>query len=227
MKWRMFLYASAIVFGLMAVAALIFVKFPLEGQEIEYLSDAPFKDDEANARIERKIKPFLDERYLDDVYIEGAKYALMDLDWIESAAVRRRPPSTLEITIKPKEIIGSVRLADGAFMAIDSRGKVINERFAESSLPVVSGDGAAARLPRLLHLLSGYSELRQRLKSARLIDGLRWDLDVEGKGGMALVRLPADDADAALDKIIWEGLLMQPLSEIDARAGAKIFVRER
>jgi len=227
MKWRIFLYAIAIVFGLMAVAALVFARFPLENQEIEYVSDAPFKDDEANARIGRKIKPFLDERYLDGVDIKGAKGALLELDWIESAAVRRRPPSTLEITIKPKKIIGSVRLADGAFMAIDSRGKVISERFAESFPPVVSGDGAAVRLPRLLHFLSDYPELRQRLKSARLIDGLRWDLGVEGRGGMVLVRLPADDADAALDRIIREGMLMQPLSEIDARAGAKIFVKER
>jgi hypothetical protein len=227
MKWRIFLYASAVVFAAMAAVALLFYKSPLESREIIYLAPPPFTDDDADARVERKMKPFLEESYLGDVNIKGAKEALLQLDWVEFAAVRRRSPSTIAITIKPKKIIGSVAFAGGTFMPIDARGRVINERFTESFSPVVSGDGAPAKLPRLLVFLSSYPELRVRLKSANLVDGLRWDLIIAGKGGDVLIRLPADDADKALDRVVRQGWLLEPILEIDIRAGTKIFVKER
>jgi len=227
MKWRIFLYAVAVGFALIAVLALVVAKFPLESREIVYRAAPPFSDDEADARIERKVGPFLEKDYLGEVDIKGAQAALSELDWVEFCSVRRSPPSTIVITVKPKRIIGSVVLADGGFMPVDSRGKMINERFAEAFLPLVAGPGGAARLPRLLAFLSDYPEIKPRLKSANRIHALRWDLTIAGKGGDVLLRLPADEAARALVDAIRTDLLSGTIAEVDMRAGSKIFVKER
>jgi len=41
------------------------------------------------------------------------------------------------------------------------------------------------------------------------------------------VRLPADEADKALIEVMRLGLLSGAVSEVDVRASAKIFVKER
>ena len=227
MKWRIFLYGTAAAMATLAAIALAITRFPLVEREIIFLSPTPWTKHEASARVEDSIRPFLEVRYLNDVDLTAAKNALLELDWVEFAALRRRAPGIVVVTIRPRRVIGSIELTDGTFMPVDARGHVIRERFLDGFLPVVYGDGGAQGLPRLLSLLSRHPEIRNRLQSATLVNNLRWDITIAGRGGEVLIRLPVDEADLALGRVLRQGLLTDPLSEIDIRAGTRIFVRER
>ncbi len=61
--------------------------------------------------------------------------------WVADATVRRRLPSTVEVTLRERHPIGIARLRDELYL-VDSAGRVIDEfgpRYAEFDLPIIDG----------------------------------------------------------------------------------------
>ena len=66
---------------------------------------------------------------------------LLTSGWVKSAALRRRLPSTVEVTVEEREPVGLVRVA-GSLYLIDDTGTVIDEYgpgLTDFSLPIVDG----------------------------------------------------------------------------------------
>ena len=66
---------------------------------------------------------------------------LLTSGWVKSVALRRRLPSTVEVTVEEREPVGLVRVA-GSLYLIDDTGTVIDEYgpgLTDFSLPIVDG----------------------------------------------------------------------------------------
>ena len=129
----------------------------------------------------------------------AAKQRLEALPWVAKAAVERRLPSWIYVSLTERQPLALWQL-DGKLTVIDSDGTVIPgakiERFA--SLPLVVGQDAPAHAADLLALLDSEPNLRPLVTAAFRVSGRRWNLRLEG--GID-VQLPEAGADLAWAKL--------------------------
>jgi cell division protein FtsQ len=149
------------------------------------------------------------------------------LPWVASAAVERRLPNYVAITLVERTPIAlwqhneriSLIAADGANLgpaAVESR----------PDLPLVVGGDAPAHAADLLGMLAEHPDLAKRISSSSWIGSRRWDLKMDN--GVE-VRLPESDVANALQQLAdaesETRLLERDVTAVDLRLPGKMIVR--
>lgn len=149
------------------------------------------------------------------------------LAWVKAVHVERRFPDTIYINITehmPLALFqqkGEMTLIDetGAFVTRDDLG-----RFKD--LPIVIGEGGAAKAPEFIALLKAEQILYSRIKALRWIGGRRWD--IEFNNGI-IAKMPEQDVSLALRRLgqaqMDEKVLDKDIVQIDVRDPARLIVR--
>ncbi len=172
------------------------------------------------------------------VDLHAARQRLEQIEWVEHAAVERRWPDTIHVTLRERSAVAlwqtEVVQANGKrtteYVLIDRLGrKVRSIDPAESQIRlVVAGEGAPEHLAELLLLLQDAKPIRDRMRAAVYVGQRRWNLTLEE--GIT-IKLPADDAGAALQRLLAldksDRLLARDLSIVDLRLPGMLILRRR
>ena len=150
---------------------------------------------------------------------QAAKAKLEALTWIKEAAVERRFPNVVAVTLREREPIAIWQHSESLAL-IDQEGAVIEgvpiQSFAK--LPLVVGDGAPAQTAKLLGILESEPSLMPRVAAAIWVTDRRWNLKLDN--GIQ-VKLPEDNpADAWAQLARYEreqGVLNRDVLNIDMR----------
>lgn len=151
------------------------------------------------------------------------------LSWVKNARVERRLPDTLYIKIEERKPL-ALWQRGGRLSLIDAEGAVLTDRNLGPwrNLMIVVGDEAPQKAASLLSMLDAEPTIEERVDSATLISGRRWDLKL--KSG-ADVKLPEDELGLALRKLAMnheeEALLDKDVLSIDVREEGRITVRTK
>jgi len=149
------------------------------------------------------------------VKLDDWQKKLLTSPWVESAAIRRVLPSTLEITVHERRPMGIGRIGTAMYL-IDAKGVIVDEYgpvYADIDLPIVDGLGAspqdggsiidAARAEfaaRVLAALSARPEIAKKVSQIDVAD--LHDAVVILDGDSALLRLGDADFVARLQQYI-------------------------
>jgi cell division protein FtsQ len=159
--------------------------------------------------------------------LEDVRQRIESLPWVASAAVERRLPDYVAITLVERKPIAlwqhneriSLIAADGANLgpvAIETR----------PDLPLVVGGDAPAHAASLLALLAQHPDIASRVQSSSWIGSRRWDLEMDN--GVE-VRLPETGLAEALSQLAdaeaSTRLLERDVSAVDLRLAGKMIVR--
>ena len=101
-----------------------------------------------------------------EVDLEAYRQELLTSGWVQAAALRRRLPATIEVTITERKPVGLFRMATQLYL-VDPTGTVIDEyrpQFADLRLPVI--DGLEMRNPRGSAVDRARTQLAARLMGA-------------------------------------------------------------
>lgn len=172
------------------------------------------------------------------VDLQTARHRMEQIEWVEHAAVERRWPDTIHVTLRERSAVAlwqsEVVSANGTrtteYVLIDRLGrKVRTVDPAESQVRlVVAGEGAPDHLAELLLLLQDARPLREKLRAAVYVGQRRWNLTLEDG---PTIKLPADDAAAALQRLMAldksDNLLARDLSVVDLRLPGILILRRR
>ena len=172
------------------------------------------------------------------VDLHTARQRLERIEWVEHAAVERRWPDTIHVTLRERSAVAlwqtEVGAANGArtteYVLIDRLGrKVRSVDPAESQVRLLlAGESAPEHLAELLLLLQDVPQLRQRVRAAVFVGQRRWNLTLDD--GLT-IKLPAEDAGAALLRLIAldrsDRLLSRDLSVVDLRLPGMLILRRR
>ncbi len=173
--------------------------------------------------------------------LESWRQRLLQLAWVENAALRRVLPGTVQIFISERRPIGVGRLGDNLYL-VDAGGVVIDEfgpPYAELDLPVIDGLGAgdpggslvdvprALLAGRLLAQLDRRPDLAGRISQIDVSD-VR-DAAVTFKGDTTVVRV----GDEAFAERIEQYLELAPvlnervadIDYVDVRFDDRVYVK--
>jgi cell division protein FtsQ len=158
---------------------------------------------------------------------EAARQRIEALSWVASAAVERRLPDTVAITIVERRPI-ALWQHNEKITLIDSAGANLGPVAIESApaLPLVVGGDAAPHASALLALLADHPEIAKRVQASNWIGSRRWDLKLNNG---VVVRLPEDGVGEALQQLAdaeaSSRVLERDVSVIDLRLAGKMIVR--
>jgi cell division protein FtsQ len=156
-----------------------------------------------------------------------ARRRIENLPWVESAAVERRLPDTVAITIVERKPIALWQHSEKISL-IDAAGAVLGTVSIETApnLPLVVGGDAPAHASELLQLLAAYPEIGKRVQASSWIGSRRWDLKLDN--GVD-VRLPETGVAEAMKQLAEaeasSRLLERDVVAVDLRLGGKMIVR--
>jgi cell division protein FtsQ len=120
---------------------------------------------------------------------------LLAYGWVEDAAVSRRLPDTLLITIKERTP-AAIWQDNGQLTLIDATGALLDpvSRDAMPDLPLVIGPGADRQEAGYQKLLAAAPALRPRITAATWVGDRRWDLTFDSGETLKLPEVGAADA---------------------------------
>jgi len=156
-----------------------------------------------------------------------ARRRIENLPWVESAAVERRLPDTVAITIVERKPI-ALWQHNEKISLIDAAGTVLGNVSIETApnLPLIVGGDAPAHAGELLQLLAAYPEIGKRVQASSWIGSRRWDLKLDN--GVD-VRLPETGVAEAMRQLAEaeasSRLLERDVVAVDLRLGGKMIVR--
>jgi cell division protein FtsQ len=156
-----------------------------------------------------------------------ARQRIENLPWVESAAVERRLPDTIAITIVERKPIALWQHSEKISL-IDASGVVLGNVAIESApnLPLIVGGDAPAHASELLQLLAAYPEIGKRVQASSWIGSRRWDLKLDN--GVD-VRLPESGVAEAMKQLAEaeasSRLLERDVAAVDLRLSGKMIVR--
>jgi cell division protein FtsQ len=158
---------------------------------------------------------------------EAARQRIESLSWVASAAVERRLPDTIAITIVERKPIALWQHND-KFALIDSKGDnlgpVANE--SASTLPLIVGGDAPSHASSLLGMLANHPDLAKRVQASNWIGSRRWDLKMDN--GIE-IKLPEEGVAEALQQLAdaeaSSRILERDVAIIDLRLAGKMIVR--
>jgi cell division protein FtsQ len=158
---------------------------------------------------------------------ETARTRLLANPWIADAAELKLYPDRLQITITERQAF-ALWQKDGRVSVIAADGTVL-EPFVEDrylGLPLVVGRGAERRVKDFLAIIDRYPDIRSVLHASVLVAERRWNLRLDN--GID-VRLPEDDVERALDRLVAldreKRLLSRDITAIDLRLPDRVTVR--
>ena len=158
---------------------------------------------------------------------EAARNRIATLPWIETVAVRKSYPSTIEIRIVERKPFAIWQ--NGANLSLVERsGNVIvsypGQEFA--SLPLIVGLGAPETAPEIVAKVSSWPELQRRIKAYIRVADRRWDLRLDNQ---VTVKLPANGEDQAISDLVAldrrEAILSRDVAAIDMRLADRLVFR--
>lgn len=151
------------------------------------------------------------------------------VDWVESATVERRLPSTLLVRVVERVPV-ALWQQNRKLVMVDRAGVEIGSepiaRFGH--LPVIVGEGALLRMPPLLDAMAADPALSGRVESAIWIGGRRWTLHFDS--GLE-AKLPESEIGPAWARLVREigdrRLLDEPIAVVDLRLPDRTILRAR
>jgi cell division protein FtsQ len=158
---------------------------------------------------------------------EAARRRIEALSWVANAAVERRLPDTVAITIVERKPIALWQHNDKLAL-IDAAGDNLGPVASESatSLPLIVGGDAASHASALLGMLADYPDIGKRVQASNWIGSRRWDLKLDN--GIE-IKLPEDGVAEALrqlaDAETSSRILERDVAIIDLRLAGKMIVR--
>jgi cell division protein FtsQ len=152
---------------------------------------------------------------------------LMSLPLVKEAAVRKLYPSSLSITLTEGEPF-ALWQNQGEVFVVSKTGTIIeplsDPRF--NALPLVVGEGAAARAAGFLALLDAHPEVKAHVRAAILTGARRWNLKLDN--GLD-VKLPEAALPASLERlsglITEQRLLDKDILALDMRQPDRLVLR--
>jgi cell division protein FtsQ len=156
-----------------------------------------------------------------------ARRRIENLPWVQSAAVERRLPDTIAITIVERKPM-ALWQHNEKISLIDASGVVLGAVAIESApnLPLIVGGDAPAHASELLQLLAAYPEIGKRVQASSWIGSRRWDLKLDN--GVD-VRLPESGVAEAMKQLAEaeasSRLLERDVAAVDLRLSGKMIVR--
>ena len=115
--------------------------------------------------------------------------------WVKLASVERKLPDTIRVHVYEHMPLARLQDSEGMWV-IDKHGRMIDEsdeRF--EYLPLISGEGAAAKASELFVLLSETPKISEKVVQATYIGERRWNLGFESG---VTVQLPEENPSMAL-----------------------------
>jgi cell division protein FtsQ len=158
---------------------------------------------------------------------EVVRQRIESMSWVASAAVERRLPDTVAITIIERKPIALWQHND-KFALIDARGDNLGPvaDASASTLPLVVGGDAPTHASALLSTLATHPDLAKRVQASSWIGSRRWDLKLDN--GID-VKLPEDGVAEALQQLAdaeaSSRILERDVAVIDLRLVGKMIVR--
>jgi cell division protein FtsQ len=159
--------------------------------------------------------------------IQGARQRIETLSWVEHAAIERRLPGTLVVSLTERRPF-AIWQNQGRFVLIDRNGETVaNEDVAAfGELPLVVGTGAPKAATALLDALAAQPQVKSHVVAAVRVGERRWNLRMKNGGD---VLLPEGAEAAALAKLAElqnaDALLDRPLAVVDLRLPDRLVVR--
>jgi cell division protein FtsQ len=162
--------------------------------------------------------------------LQASRKRLEPIDWVASAAVERRLPDTLYVTIHERRAVAIWQNGQD-YVLLDERGRAVKANSmppGADSLLLLGGAGAPEHVGDLLLLLTYEPKIARQLRAAVWVGQRRWNLilkqDVE-------IRLPEEDAVAALQRLgkldADYKLLSREFGVIDLRLPDKLYLRKK
>jgi len=160
---------------------------------------------------------------------QESKSMLEKLSWVKTAQVERRLPDTIYIRLTERVPL-ALWQRQKRLSVIDGEGVVLTDQniAAFKDLMIVVGDGAPQQAQELIAMLDAEPLIKERVDSAVLVSGRRWNLTL--KSG-AEVKLPANELGLALRRLAInqeeDGILDKDVMSIDVRDEGRITVRTK
>lgn len=159
--------------------------------------------------------------------VENARTRIVSLPWVESAAVRKIYPSTLEVKVVEK-IPFAIWQQGSLLSLIEESGEIIAPLVGSDhlSLPLVVGPGGAKSAASFVARVSAYPDLASRVRGYVRISERRWDLRFNN--GLT-VKLPEEAQDKALMDLVELDaryrLLSRDVETVDMRFDDRLVVK--
>lgn len=160
--------------------------------------------------------------------VAGLRDGLLGLPWIKDARVSRQLPDTLVVDVVERTPHGVLRKGD-QLMLIDETGHELEPVSAAKArgLFVLTGEGAAARVPDLNRLLDAAPALKPQVSEAEWIGNRRWNLTFKTGQVLALPEGEDEAAAALLEFARLDGvnrLLGGKIASFDMRAKDRTYM---
>ncbi|MFO1081181.1 MAG: FtsQ-type POTRA domain-containing protein [Reyranellaceae bacterium] len=164
------------------------------------------------------------------VDLQAARQRLEAIDWVASAAVERRLPDTLYVTLKERRAV-AIWQNGGEYTLIDRDGRTVRASRmppGAETLLLLGGAGAPEHVGELLLLLAYEPDVVRQLRAAVWVGQRRWNLILNNK---VEIWLPEEDAVAALKQLAkldsQYKLLSREFGIVDLRLPDKLYLRKR
>jgi cell division protein FtsQ len=162
--------------------------------------------------------------------LQASRQKLEAIDWVASAAVERRLPDTLYVTLKERRAV-AIWQHDGQYTLIDRDGRTVRASRmppGAETLLLLGGPGAPSHVGELLLLLAYEPTVARQLRAAVWVGQRRWNLVLNN--GVE-IWLPEEDAVAALQQLAKlddrHKLLSREFGVVDLRLPDKLYLRKR
>lgn len=161
--------------------------------------------------------------------LAAAKERVEALPWITQAAIERRLPGQIVVTITERWPI-AIWQNEGRFLLVDSKGTAVSDDVTGvTGLPLVVGEDAPAHAAELVGMLGTEPDLMRRVKAAVRVSGRRWNLVMDRLEGGIAVRLPEDSPATAWKRLAKlereQRLLERKITTVDLRLSDRLVVR--
>jgi cell division protein FtsQ len=159
--------------------------------------------------------------------VAAAREQVETLPWVQRAVLTKLYPSTLQVAISENTAFAIWQRGEEAFL-IDKAGAVITSAIGgrHSGLPMVAGEGAAARAADVLAMIAAEPSIERRFDAAVLVAERRWNILLDG--GIEILLPEADPASALAKLAVFDalsGLLMRDIAGVDLRDPGRVVIR--
>lgn len=158
--------------------------------------------------------------------VDAARQRIAELPWVESAAVRKVYPSTLEVRLVEREPFAIWQ--HGSELTIVERNGAVIAPFSggrHTALPLIIGMGATEAAPAFIGEVERHPELAARVKAYIRVGDRRWDLRLENG---VTVKLPEKGEDEAIAELVMldreQGLLARDITAVDMRLSDRLII---
>ena len=159
--------------------------------------------------------------------VQDARERIESLPWVESVAVRKVYPSTLEVKVAERAPF-AIWQHGAALSLIEADGKVIAPLSGarHAGLPLVVGPGAGKAAAGFIARVAAHPALAARVRGYVRVSDRRWNLTLDNG---VTVKLPERGEDAALAELAAldgrDGLLSRDLLSVDMRLADRLVLK--